>query len=320
MTGGSGFIGSNFVPEISKIADVRNLDMEPPRDRAGLPHWQEGSVLDLEFLRRQFAEFRPTHVLHLAARTDLTGGSIGDYPANTTGVENVIRAIKETPSVVHTVYTSSRLVFAIDHVPTHDYDYQPSTAYGESKVAGEEIVRRTASDASSWTIVRPTSIWGPWFDVPYRDFFDMVARGRYVSIRGKDPLKSFGYVGNAVYELVQILRTDPTRIDGQVLWLSDYEPIRLSDWANMVASALGRPAPRIAPWSLVRAAAAAGDVLSLLGANRVPLTSFRLKNLVADMVYDARPTEEVVGDVPYSLREGVETTVEWYRLHDAKGR
>lgn len=300
---------------LGSVAEVRNLDIHAPRDIRTSSLWHQGDILDSDFLRRQFADFRPTHVIHLAARTDLRGATADDYAANTQGVENMVQAIKEYGGVEHAIYASSRLVFAINHVPAHEFDYCPSTGYGASKVVGEQIVRERASAASTWTIVRPTSIWGPWFEEPYRDFFDMVARGRYVTVRGHDPRKSFGYVGNAVHELISFLKVDQRIVDRRVYWLSDYEPFRLSEWAEMVAAALGRNPPLTAPWWAVSAAARIGDLATGLGAKRVPLTSFRLSNLVTDMVYDTSATEVVVGPLPYSLASGVESTVEWYRAH-----
>lgn len=37
-------------------------------------------------------------------------------------------------------------------------------------------------DPCDWCIIRPTSIWGPWFGVPYRNFFDMVMHRMYFQI------------------------------------------------------------------------------------------------------------------------------------------
>tara|TARA_R100000365_G_C2747960_1_gene78495 strand:+ start:2047 stop:2640 length:594 start_codon:yes stop_codon:yes gene_type:complete len=196
-------------------------------------------------------------------------------------------------------------------------DYRPSTAYGESKIVGEQIVFDHASEAGSWSIVRPTSIWGPWFDVPYRDFFDMVAKGRYFKIRGMDPLKTFGYVGNVVHQLSSILSASTAETDGKIFWLADYIPLRLSKWADLIAEGLGTPAPRTVPWTVLSAAAKVGDGLSMVGVARVPITSFRLNNIVADMVYDTSATEQLVGALPYSLESGVAETVEWYLGHTA---
>ncbi|WP_294946141.1 NAD(P)-dependent oxidoreductase [uncultured Microbacterium sp.] len=313
VTGGSGFIGSNLVPSLTGHAEVINLDVTPPRNRTSSNSWRMCSILDEAELAKEFRRFKPTHVVHLAARTDLGGTSTHDYVANTGGVRSVMRAIEACGTVSHTLYASSRLIFAIDHEPKSTFDYHPSTPYGESKVMGEELVRSEASQFSSWSIVRPTSIWGPWFDTPYRDFFDMVAKGRYVKFKGRDPLKSFGYVGNVVHQISEILKADTEITNEGVYWLSDYEPLRLSAWADSVAKSLGRRPPRYAPWLLARAAARLGDLATKVGVDRVPLTTFRLNNLVTNMVYDTSATEGVVGPLPYDMHTAVQVTADWYK-------
>ena len=69
----------------------------------------------------------------------------------------------------------------IGYQPDSDTDYCPTTAYGASKALGEEAVRAAQLDVP-WVIVRPTSIWGPWFDIPYRTFFDSIQHGRFFRI------------------------------------------------------------------------------------------------------------------------------------------
>lgn len=312
VTGGSGFIGTNLVAELLGRGEVMSIDPLPPRSPDHRKYWRQVDIRDAEKLSRAVADFRPDVVIHLGARTDLRGSSIHDYDANVLGVRNVIRAVRAIGGPVHTIFASSRLVFAIDHRPAHDFDYRPSTPYGESKVRGELIVRKEADEAGTWTIVRPTSIWGPWFGTPYRDFFDMVAAGRYVKFRGRDPLKSFGYVGNAVHELVSFAEADTSLTHGGVFWLSDYEPLRLSTWADLVSDALGRRRPRYVPWGMAVVGAGIGDAAQRMGVGKVPLTSFRLKNLVTEMVYDAASTQALVGPLPYGLEDGVSATVEWY--------
>lgn len=311
VTGGSGFIGSNLVTSLARHSEVRNFDPLAPRDIQTERHWIKGSVLDSEHLGSEIKRFHPDVIFHLGARTDLAGRDISDYDANTKGVRSVIRAVRTNAPHAHTIFASSRLVFAIDHQPKHLFDYRPSTPYGESKIRGEDLVREHMD--ASWTIVRPTSIWGPWFATPYRDFFDMVANGRYVKFRERDPLKSFGYVGNAVYQLERIAEAGTAKTHGKVLWLSDYEPLRLSRWADLVAEGLGKKPPRYVPFWMARTAARVGDFLQASGVQGVPLTSFRLHNLVTDMVYDTQHTENIVGPLPYSLEEGVSRTISWYR-------
>src|ERR671922_1732439 len=93
ITGGSGFIGTNLVEHFrAEGAALLNLDTRPPRNRAHAPCWRKMDILDAGSVKDAFKEFSPTHLVHMAARTDLGGRTIGDYAANTAGLANVIDA------------------------------------------------------------------------------------------------------------------------------------------------------------------------------------------------------------------------------------
>jgi hypothetical protein len=49
---------------------------------------------------------------------------------------------------------------------------------------------------------------------------------------------------------------------------------------------------------------------------KFPFTSFRVKNLTTDDVCDPRLTEEVCGDLPFTMEEGVAITGDWFRAID----
>jgi GlcNAc-P-P-Und epimerase len=236
---------------------------------------------------------------------------VADYAANTEGVRNVIRAVGLAGGVRLTVYASSRLVFDIAHRPAHDFDYHPTTAYGASKAEGERIVRSEATDASRWLLVRPTSIWGPWFGVPYRDFFEAVLRGRYVHPKGRRIRKSYGYVANSVYELLRLIEAPTEETERRVFWLADYPPIEVAAWAAEIRRRSGQGPVRSMPVSVLRAGGLAGDLLKRAGVAEPPLTTFRVNNLITEMVYDTRSTEDIVGDLPFSMEDGVRATLEW---------
>src|SRR3954466_4498733 len=237
----------------------------------------------------------------------------GRAAANIGGVENVIRAAGRAGSVQLAVYASSRLVFDIHHRPSDEFDYRPTTAYGASKAEGERIVRDRAGEASPWLMVRPTSIWGPWFGVPYRDFFDAVLGGRYVHPAGLQIRKSYGYVGNSVFELERLIEAPPADVDGRVFWLADYPPIEVAAWAAEIRRCAGLGPVRSVPTWVLRAGGRAGDLLARVGMSDPPLTSFRVDNLLTEMVYDSGSTQLVAGELPFTMAEGVRATVEWLR-------
>jgi nucleoside-diphosphate-sugar epimerase len=179
-------------------------------------------------------------------------------------------------------------------------------------MVGELLVRQAGLDCP-WTIVRPTSIWGPWFDVPYKTFFLTVARGHYVNVRGRTVSKSFGYVGNFVHEVDRLLVASPDQVDRRTLYLADYPPINVGEMAAEIQSRLGAPRLRSVPRGLLEPVAKAGDVLKLAGWRNPPLTSFRLDNLVTEMVFDLGPIREIAGDLPYTVVQGIELTIDWLR-------
>lgn len=312
VTGGSGFIGTNLVAAYRAAGlTVRNADVATPRKADDSDLWARTDITRVDELRAAFSDFQPTHVVHLGARTDLDGKEIADYGANTTGVANLLTVLREAADAVDRVLVaSSRLVCRIGYQPKADDDYCPPNAYGASKVETERLTRE--ADDLPWVLVRPTSIWGPWFDVPYRDFFLSVARRRYIHPKGSRIHKSFGFAGNATWQLHKLLTAPGAQVLGRTLYLADDPPIEVLDFANRISSALGRSDTREVPLPLLKALAGAGDLIERAG-RRAPLTSFRLDNLLTPMVFDLSPLTSAVGAPPFGLDAGVTMTVEWMR-------
>jgi nucleoside-diphosphate-sugar epimerase len=315
VTGGSGFIGTNLIAHFVGIGvHVINFDVAPPRNPEHFPYWREIDLLDKEKLYEAVHDFNPSMIYHMAARTDLNGRSIHDYSANTVGVENIISAIEGLTTLYRIIFASSRLVCRIGYQPQGDQDYCPTTPYGESKVLGEKIVRNSvACMPCSWVIVRPTSIWGPWFDVPYKTFFLTIARGRYLHPGSTNILKSFGFVGNTIHELVRLMLAPVSDVAGKTLYLADYPPIDVAVMANSIQCALDLKPIKTVPVGVLRLVAWAGDFFKVLGWQSPPLTSFRFENLLTSMVHDLEPLRGVVGELPHSMDEGVRITVDWLR-------
>jgi GlcNAc-P-P-Und epimerase len=316
VTGGSGFIGTNLVSHLLQVGDVEvvNLDREPPRDPTHHPHWRRVDLLDRDALRRAVAEAAPGVVVHLAARTDLDGTDVADYAVNVVGVEHLIDAAGDA-GVERVLFGSSQLVCTPGHRPADEFDYSPPNPYGRSKVLGEELVRERAAERFTWTLLRPTSIWGPWWGRLYSTFFRTVAAGRYLHPRGVDVHKSFGYVGNAVHRIEMLTRVPAERLHGRMLYLSDDEPYRILDWADEIAESWGRPPVRQVPLWVLRALAAGGDLAASLGWSAPPITRYRLRNICTDTRFDLDPLVELCGPAPIGRREGVERTVAWMRAH-----
>jgi nucleoside-diphosphate-sugar epimerase len=322
VTGGSGFIGTNLVEYYLAEPgfEVLNIDPVPPRNPEHSHVHRTISILDFESLEAVVHDFRPTTIFHLGARTDLDGNELEDYAANVAGVENLIRTIEGLDTKPRaTLFASSRLVCRIGHMPSHAEDYCATTVYGQSKIRTEQIVRSMAARRFQWVLLRPTSIWGPWFSAPYRNFFEAVRRGVYVHPRGSAIRKSYGFVGNAVHQLDRLAFSAVEAAQYKTLYLCDYEPVEIGQWSAEIARSFDRREPLRAPELLLRAFARAGDFLEGTTGRHAPITSFRLDNILTEMVHDTNELSAIVGPLPFDSQEGVRLTRDWLVWDRARG-
>ncbi|MDP7039619.1 MAG: NAD(P)-dependent oxidoreductase [Myxococcota bacterium] len=319
VTGSAGFIGTHLIKSLHDSGiNVIGLDKahEPHQEKDEIPCYA-CNILDHEKLLDVFTKEQPTAVVHLAARTDLEEhDDLNGYASNIQGVQNIVDCIEKTQSVTRSIITSSQLVCDVSYMPKHDQDFNPSTLYGQSKVETEKIIRDCDGGKKTWTLVRPTTIWGPGVSTHYQRFFKYLQKGYYFYVT-HDPLwKSYGYVGNTIFQIIQILNAPETSIHQRVFYLADYKPISLQNWCNQFQKELNGPRIPVFPQIFATFLAKTGDLLSGLGWKFFPFTSFRLKNILTQYVFDLKPTELICGELPYSWEDGVTKTVQW--LSDAK--
>jgi len=314
VTGGSGFIGTNLIDFYKKDNKVLNLDISEPRNKEHTRYWDKVNINDYHELERAIIDFSPDIVIHMAARTDLDGKSLDDYASNIRGVKNILEITNKIDSISKVIFASSRLVCEIGYTPKDEFDYRATTIYGESKVIGEKLVRDFSGYTKEWIIVRPTSIWGPWFDVPYKTFFTAIKNKRYVHPKNINIYKHFGYVKNSVYIIDKLIDND--KLNGKAIYLSDFTALEVHDWANMISNQFHRKDVREVPLAVLNIGAYAGDCLKYLGYTNPPLTSFRLDNLLTEMLYDIKDVENEIGNLPFSLESGVVETVNWMAKYD----
>ena len=65
------------------------------------------------------------------------------------------------------------------------------------------------------------------------------------------------------------------------------------------------------PLPLARVAALVGDFLNLIGYKSFPFNSFRINNILTEYIFDLSATEEICGELSFSMNDGVVKTVEW---------
>lgn len=310
VTGGSGFIGTNLIEHFLKEGvSVLNIDINPPKITRHFKYWKEVNLLDLELLESTLLEFNPTHVINLAATTGVDDDVLSHFCANTDGVKNLISVAEKLINLKRVIFTSSLLVCKNGYIPVNDLDYCPPNSYGQSKAIGELIVRENAN--FDWVIVRPTAVWGPWFQHSYKAFFNSIIGGYYFHPGSNEIIKPLTYVGNTVHMLCGLLFSNNSNVSGKTFYLLDYPAISTRAWANQIAYEVGKRKPLSCPIFALKIAARFGDYLKKFGWSDPPITSFRLANMLTGANYPEGPIKGVIGNLPFSVQLGIRETVNW---------
>lgn len=316
ITGASGFIGTNLLEDLAgKGLEVLNIDFHEPNLAQRRNVWKNIDITNYAAFEQAVLEFAPDYLVHLAARTDLDGKTVADYSANTVGVENLMKIIHKLPNLKKVVIASSKFVTRNGYQIKDQFDYCPHTVYGESKVETEKRVWADQPQCD-WCIIRPTSIWGPWFGVPYRNFFDMVMKRMYFHIGHIKCHKTYGYIGNSVYQIEQLLFNETKDENNKVFYIGDEPAYEINEWADEIANELGFKVPTMPVW-FVKALAKFGDFLGMFKIH-FPMQSFRYGNMTNDGTNDMSNTYKIAPEMPYTRLEGVKATLAWMREFERK--
>jgi nucleoside-diphosphate-sugar epimerase len=318
VTGACGFIGSNLTRElVHRGAVVAGLDLASS-DWARLPDGVQrisADLLDSGSLIGTLSTYDV--VYHLAARTDLDGRSMGDYALNTEGTANLIAALVAAGGVSRFVHYSTQLVVGLFNESRFIDETEPfrtRTPYGESKIESERIVARLcATHAIDYTIIRPTSVYGPWGAEPYREFFNAVKHGRYVHVGRASNLVSLAYVKNLVDQTL-LLSTHPDA-SNETFFGNDFHPYTMREIVDTAAAYYGIRVRRAPVWLLTVVAYVLG-LFKVVGI-KVPLYPFRLRNMRMTYCYDIQKSVRLGYDPRYDLSEGIQETLSWYDAHPA---
>jgi len=314
VTGGSGFIGTHLVSFLLKQGyQILNLDKNKPlnADQNNLHH--QVDILDSSALCHVFDSFRPQWLFHLAARTDCDETTTVErgYAVNATGAINVLAAASTCPELERVLVTSSQYVCRPGYQPTGDEDYCPHTIYGWSKVETERAVRSARLNCP-WVIVRPTNIWGPWHMRYRKQVWNAIQRGFYLHPGGAPIIRSYGYVGNVVRQMLGLMDAEVNR---RVFYVGDF-PLDLRDWVNRFSIALRtRPVTEV-PRSILRCMALMGDIIGKLGGREFLIHSSRYRSMVTSDSVPIEATYAMLGPSPISLDQGVDETVRWLRAYE----
>ena len=322
ITGGSGFIGSFIVEE------ALNRNMETwvaVRSSSSRKFLQDTRIrfIELDFsseenLRKQLAGHKFDYVVHAAGVTKCLDKN-DFFRMNTNGTANLVNVLSEPDRIPRRmVFLSSLSIFGAirEQQPYKDIEPtdqpKPNTAYGESKLKAERIVKESGIPS---VILRPTGVYGP----REKDYFLMAK-----SIKGhvdfavgyKRQDITFVYVKDVVQAVFLALdRGKP----GSAYFLTDGEVYQSATFSKLIHEALGRPwwIRITAPVWLLRFITFFCDAIAHITGKISALNNDKYHILKQrNWRCNIRPAINELGFAPeYNLKKGVRETIEWYKAN-----
>ena len=170
VTGGAGFIGSNFVLEWFKDTAVAgeavvNLDaltyagnLENLASLEGEPrhHFVKGDITDAELVRALIAKHQPRAIVHFAAESHVDRSIHGPGAFIKTNIEGTFALLEAARAYWQGLADAEKATFRFHHVSTDEVygslkpddpafaetnPYEPNSPYSASKAASDHLVR-----------------------------------------------------------------------------------------------------------------------------------------------------------------------------------
>jgi nucleoside-diphosphate-sugar epimerase len=261
LTGGSGFVGSHVADALLAAGyRVRALARRPEN-----PGWLKDASVEIvsgDVRRPESLEALvagATAVVHVAGKTSARNEA--EYMgANATGSANVVAAVRKVAPAAHVVLVSSQAAGGPSRngapVCTADQP-RPVSAYGRSKLAGEEAVRNEPGLA--YTILRPSAVYGPR-ETAIRDLFVAASRGFVPVLAGGKLRIQVVYAEDVARAVVGALERGGR---GETFFVAHPEILEYRGIAETLATLPSRR-PRLVrvPAAAIRAAGSLAGILS----------------------------------------------------------
>jgi len=319
VTGASGFLGSHIAERLASDGHQVRLLLRPTSSRRFLDFPYEVALGDVTEPASLAGAVAGVDTIIHAAGLVKARGQQEFYRVNAAGTAHLIEAAQAAnPTLRRFIYVSSLAA----HGPSPDgrprpLDAPPNpiTAYGRSKLAGEEITRQSSLAGRS-VIFRPPVIYGPR-DPALVPFFQLARFRLAPLLMGGRNRISVIYVEDAARAIAQAAAA-ANAVDGKTYTFDDGEVYTWQDLLAAVEDAVGRRALRVSsPRWLFQGAALAAETFGFLTRRAVSLTRDKVREMAqSSWVCGHEELERDLGWKPsVKIAEGARATGEWYRRH-----
>ncbi|MDA7977418.1 MAG: GDP-mannose 4,6-dehydratase [Pirellulales bacterium] len=316
ITGGAGFIGSNFVDHLyTKYPDYRllvldtltyagnveNLPVDYRESGGRLEFWY-GNVCNAAMVESLVE--RADMIVHFAAETHVTRSIYDNYQffqTDVLGTQVIANAIlKHRDTVERFIHISTSEVYGTAESVRMDEEHPllPMSPYASAKAGADRLVY------SYWctyglpaVIIRPFNQFGPkqHIEKVIPRFITNALSGEPLPVHGQgEAMRDFTFVADTCEGLDRILHCDINKIAGEAINLGAQSHLSVLEIAHAVLDAMGKPK------SLIQCV---GDR---------PGQVFR-------HTADCAKAEQLIDwDPPTSFADALQMTIDWYVANPAR--
>lgn len=327
ITGVAGFIGSNLVKRLyEEIDNITVIGIDNLNDYydVKLKHkrleelenfksfkFLKGDLVDKEFIKNIFIEYKPNIVVNLAAQAGVRYSIINPcsyIESNIIGFYNILECCRNYP-VEHLVYASSSSVYGTNKkIPysTDDKVDNPVSLYAATKKSNELMAHAYSKLYNiPSTGLRFFTVYGPAGrpDMAYFGFTNKLKNNEEIEIFNYGNCKrDFTYIDDIVTGIVNIMRKIPNKTEDGVRYkvynIGNNKPENLLDFVDILQQ------------ELISAGVLPKDYNFEAHKKLVPMQPGDVEITYADI-------EPLIDDFNFkpsvSLREGLRKFAKWYK-------
>lgn len=313
VTGAGGFIGSHLVDDqLARGREVTALDLALDR----LEHQKgnsrcnlvQGDIRDAALLESVV----PGHevVFHLAsAHLEVNKPEAYFEEVNVDAVGNLVEICREN-RVGRFVHCSSVGVFgSLERLPaTESTECNPDIAYERTKLAGEDVVRRTAGTLD-YVILRPAWVYGPRCNRTLK-LLQAVKRKKFIKVGYKKTYRHPIFISDMLAAFENAARVPDA--SGQTLIIGADEAVLLDELIEEVQNAVGtKVRPITVPLFVMYPACFAAEVVWGAMGKEPPFSRRSLKFFTESSAFDISKAREILKFSPrVGLAEGLAATAD----------
>jgi nucleoside-diphosphate-sugar epimerase len=198
-----------------------------------------------------------------------------------------------------------------DDILNENSPCHPDSPYGRSKLQAEQALIQLAKDSDmTWTIIRPTLVYGPGNPGNMERLMKLIKRGLPLPFGAIKNRRSFVFVGNLVAAIITCL--DHPNAANQIFLISDNQAVSTPQLIRLIAQQIQQPCQLLpVPTTLLRFLGYLGDTIESITGKNLPFNTYSIDRLLGSLAVDSSYIQKTLDwQPPFTLEQGLAQTIQ----------